>query len=146
MPAKYTPAPEVKKIAEELIPDYHPHLEGQRVEYVFVDTIPNKGGKQVWGTMRKISSLPAYLAFAGDADSEDVPPFFCMVITKPVWEQLPDKSKVALVDHELCHATLEEDKLKVAPHDLEEFTAIVERYGLWRKDIQDFITAATADK
>jgi len=143
MSAKFTPAPEVQEIANKLIPDFHPHLEGIRIEYVFTDTVPNKGGKQVWGTMRKISALPAYLAFAGDPTEEEVEPFFCMVITLPVWEQLPDKHKLALVDHELCHAAMEEEKLKVVPHDLEEFSAVVERHGLWRKDIQDFITAAT---
>lgn len=144
MTAKFTPAPEVQDIANSLIPDFHPHLEGVRIEYVFTDTIPSKGGKQVWGTMRKISSLPAYLANKGEPEA-DVEPFFCMVITLPVWEQLPPKDRVALVDHELCHAGVEEDKLTMVPHDLEEFSEVVERHGLWRKDIQKFIEAATSN-
>ena len=33
-------------------------------------------------------------------------------------------------------------KLSVKPHDLEEFSCIVRRHGLWREDIEDFVNAA----
>jgi hypothetical protein len=153
MATKFCPAPEVQKIAQELIPEHHPHLVDVRIDYVFIDKIPNKGNKQVWGTMRKIGSLAAYLA-APSEEQEDggAGDFFCMTITKPVWDQLEHDDRVALVDHELCHAGVEEDedgikKLKTIPHDLEEFNCIVERHGLWRKDVQLFAdTAATAKK
>jgi hypothetical protein len=32
-------------------------------------------------------------------------------------------------------------KLKIAPHDLEEFTDIVKRHGLWRESIKKFMDA-----
>ena len=69
-----------------------------------------------------------------------------------------------MVDHELCHAwaevkqkkddsdsdeELETDnpvRLGVKPHDLEEFSCIVRRHGLWRDDIQDFVEAALKAK
>jgi hypothetical protein len=71
-----------------------------------------------------------------------------------VWDVLPQKTKVALVDHELCHAWAEanqkEDddgeaepvKLSMRPHDLEEFSCIVRRHGLWREDVEDFVENA----
>lgn len=149
---KFSPAPDVQKIAQELIPEHHPHLVEVRIEYVFIDKIPNKGNKQVWGTMRKIGALPAYLAAPAEDQADGyTSDFFCMTITLPVWEQLSQEDKVALVDHELCHAGVEEDedgvkKLKIIPHDLEEFNAIVERHGLWRKDVELFADGVSKAK
>lgn len=147
MTTKFVPAPEVKTIAEDLIPKYHPHLADSRIEYVFIDTIPNKGGKEVWGSMRKITNLPAYLG-ADESDKERGinTPFFVLSITEPVWKDLSDKERIALVDHELCHGGVEvteegDYKLGIIPHDLEEFSCIVERHGLWRKDVEQFFKA-----
>jgi hypothetical protein len=64
---------------------------------------------------------------------------------------------VALVDHELCHAWAladqDEDndeadpvKLSLRPHDLEEFSCIVRRHGMWREDIEDFVESAIKSK
>ena len=146
MGTQYTKAPQVEKIAEELIPQFHPHLKDVRIEYVFIDKVPLKGGSEIWGSMRKISSLPAYFA-ASEDDKLDgyAEPFFAMIISSPIWENLPEAKRRALVDHELCHAKVEEDKdgnpkLKIAPHDLEEFTEIVKRHGLWRDSIKDFMS------
>ena len=151
MSTKYDPAPEVKKIADELISKYHSHLLdfSVKMEYRFIDKIPKKGGKEVWGTCRKISSLPASLA-AGNPDGD---PFFCIVISKPIWDVLPDEKRVTLVDHEITHAFVEYNdddenpvvKLSIKPHDLEEFVSIVKRYGMWRQDIEEFVNLAKSN-
>jgi len=145
--AKFTPAPEVKEIAEELIPLHHSHLVDARIEYVFTDTVGKRGSKQVWGTMRKISALPAYLAADKNSQNHgETDDFFVLTITKPIWEDLSYKQRVALVDHELCHAGVKLDdegeaKLFIVPHDLEEFTCIVKRHGLWREDVKKFFNS-----
>lgn len=150
--ATYRPAPEVQQIADELIPKYHQHLIdfSVKLEYIFVDKTPKGKGREVWGTCRKVSSLNAFLA----NEQEGSDPFFVIVISEPVWDILPHDKRVALIDHELCHAWAEanqkEDddgdsdpyKLSVRPHDLEEFTCIVKRHGLWREDVQAFFDAA----
>ena len=160
--AKYFEAPDVQEIAENLIEKYHPHLidYSVKIRYVFVDKTPSSKGKEVWGTCRKVSGLNAYLE-SGDIDCG---PFFVITISKEIWDILPNDKKLALVDHELCHAWAEvkqkeedEDeesseeveqvvKLSVKPHDLEEFSCIVRRHGLWREDIQDFVEAALKSK
>jgi len=160
--AKYFEAPEVAKLAEELIPKYHQHLIdfSVKIRYVFVDKTPNSKGKEVWGTCRKVSGLNAYL----EGESPDGDPFFVITISKDIWDILPTDKKLALVDHELCHASaevkqqkndsdgdsdMETDnpvKLGVKPHDLEEFACIVRRHGLWRDDIKDFVDAALKTK
>lgn len=149
MGTKYCPAPEVKKIAEELIPKYHSslHKYQPRIEYVFVDKTPKNKGKDIWGTMRKVDSLPAYLATPQDAQNEEIEPFFVMTISRPVWDILNEETKVALVDHELCHAYCPDDndgptKLCIIPHDLEEFACIVKRHGMWTEDVKIFMEVA----
>jgi len=59
------------------------------------------------------------------------------------WKFLSDERKIALIDHELCHFSLEIDdegkkKYVLLSHDIEEFRAIVDRWGLWKPDVQRF--------
>lgn len=160
--AKYFDAPEVAEIAEGLIAKYHQHLidYSVRIRFIFVDKTPNSQGKEVWGTCRKISGLNAYL----EGENPEGDPFFVITISKDIWDILPPDKKLALVDHELCHAwaevkqqkeeaesdsDLETDnpvKLSVKPHDLEEFSCIVRRHGFWREDIEAFVEAALKGK
>lgn len=151
---EYTPAPEVEAIAQQLIPRYHPHLlEGVRIDYCFVSRTPRTSNKEVWGSCRKVTGLHAHLA--GDGSGDDSP-FFAVTISRPVWDALNERQRVALVDHELCHAAVEEPdggdddapeppKLSIRPHDLEEFAEIVRRHGLWREDVQAFLAACGKD-
>lgn len=146
--ANYTPAPDVREIAQRLIPLHHSHLLDVRIEYLFTDKVAKRAKKEVWGTLRKVGSLAAYLA--GDENAKEhgvTEEFFVMTITGPVWEELTDAQKEALVDHELCHGGVGHDKkgdvkLGIIPHDLEEFTSIVKRHGLWREDVKRFAESA----
>jgi len=150
----YKHAQEVEDIARDLIPKYHGHLLDFKVhlEYVFINKTPKRGGAEIWGQCRKVTGFTAYLA-----DQQGDEPFFVIVISEPVWEILPQDKRVALVDHELCHAWAladqDEDndeadpvKLSLRPHDLEEFSCIVRRHGLWREDIEDFVESALKSK
>ncbi len=166
-PIKFYPAPEVEAIANDLIPKYHQHLVdfSVNVQYRFVNKTPKHGGKEVWGTCRRISGLYAQLAECAEEDE----PFFVITISRDVWDILPHDKRVALVDHELCHACaevkqakqeadvpqaevddqIEHDnpvRLSVKPHDLEEFACIVRRHGLWRDDVKDFVEEALRAK
>ncbi|RJQ26097.1 hypothetical protein C4577_04145 [Candidatus Parcubacteria bacterium] len=149
---KFFPAPDVKEIADELIPKNHRHLVGVRMDFLFSETTPKRGGKDVWGTMRKVSSLAAYLgADKTDQERGVNDPFFVMTISQPIWDELEEKDRIALVDHELCHAAVELDDqgdsiLGTKSHDVEEFSEIIERHGLWRKSVQEFVEAAVKNK
>jgi predicted metallopeptidase len=155
---KFFNAPEVEEIAQELITKYHHHITDYsvKIRYIFVEKAPSSKGKEVWGTCRKISGLNAYL----EGENPDGDPFFVITISKDIWDILPKDKKIALVDHELCHTWAEvkqqkdesEDdsdmevdnpvKLSVKSHDLEEFSCIVRRHGLWREDVKDFVEVA----
>lgn len=152
MPVTFRPAPAVERIAEKLIRNHHTDLTDVEIRYVFRSATAKTNGKAVWGKARKMSGLTAYLAHdpveapGGDDD------FFVVEISEPVWTILDDAQRTALVDHELCHCTTEIDektdelKLKLRPHDLEEFRQIVERHGLWQPDLTEFaVTVAQAE-
>lgn len=145
MPVTFSDAPDVEEIARELIPQYHEHLlrHACRIEYVFRSDTPKRYDHEIWGTARRISSLNAYLAGDEADDGEiDGSPFFCITISHPIWIRLRPEQRRALVDHELSHLWAEEDeetgetKLSILGHDLEEFRAVVQRWGLWSGDTQ----------
>lgn len=149
-PPKYDPAPEVERIAGGLIDENHTHLLGVRIEYVFCDRLPKNKGKAQLGNVRKISSLNAFLAGkpdeAFDEQGKAPSPFFVMTIHSASWQFLKDTQRRALVDHELCHMFCEEDdegnrKLKLLGHDLEEFSSVVRRHGVWLGDVEKFLAA-----
>lgn len=137
-------ASEVKEVAQTIIEKYHPHLAEVRIEYIFTDKVPTKGGKEVWATLKKVSSLNAFLA-AKPEDKEDA--FYVMTVTKDIWVGLLPNKKEAMVDHYLCRAKVDVDeegnvKLGLNNPDLEEFTSIVRRYGLWKEEVVEFVKTA----
>lgn len=142
-------APEVKKLAEEiLIPQFHKHLcDGEvRVEYYFDTDRIKRNGQEKGGYARKVTSLNAFLARDSSNETEG-DAFFVIVISYPVWVALDKSKKLALIDHELSHCGVDKEfddndncaiTLKMIPHDIEEFTAIVERHGMWQSSLEEF--------
>jgi hypothetical protein len=144
MATEYQEAPEVKKIATMLIDSDHPHLMGARVEYVFVSPTPKSKNKDIWGRARKITGLPAWLSTEPTFRDNVPDPFFVIEISKEIWDAIPSEQKLALVDHELSHCGYDDEKdcITTMSHDVEEFTGIVKRHGLWRSDVKRFVEVA----
>lgn len=82
-------------------------------------------------------------------------PDFIMILDDTFWRQATPLQRTALVDHELRHAAVARNKdgeerfteegdpvWAIAPHDLEEFNAIVQKYGPYLPDIHAFLRAA----
>ena len=139
---EFAPANEVKQVAQKLIEDYHHHLFGFRIEYIFLSECPKQKGKLVWGRARKVSGLNAYLAT--DEPEAQPEPFFVVEIVKPVWDELTPLQREALVSHELHHIGWDEEKDQpmMKGHDCEEFIGVIQRYGLWREDVKLFVEVA----
>jgi hypothetical protein len=154
-PTRWIEAPEVKDIADRLIPKYHAHLRSwaEEIRYVFRNEAQVSKGRTVWGKAHKIAGLPCYLATnaPGDLNAfDDVPPppadMFVMEIAADIWAKLTPKQQEALVDHELMHFTIEMDDNAglvrgIRGHDVEEFSAIAERHGAWKPDLAEFAEA-----
>lgn len=145
MPQEYQPAPEVEEVARDLIHDYHTHLAAVRIEFVFASEPIKEKGKSVWGRAKKVTGLNAWLASEIEVRDANPPKeFFVIEVVKPIWLQLDEKSKKALVDHELehCEVDIDTSKLSIRGHDLEEFNSIVRRHGLWKAAVELFLRAA----
>ncbi len=145
MTVEYSPAPAVAAIAQRLIKEHHVHLAGERIVYVFRSEHAKEGGKAVFGKARKIGGLNAYLSMTEDGNEDD---YFVIEIAYDIWLGMSDGQRVALVDHELSHCIIKyaengDMSLAIAPHDLEEFNAVVKRHGLWRSDVKQFLEAAS---
>lgn len=151
---EYWRAPEVQKIADALIPKHHDHLNRTDVtiRYIFREPAARSHGRLVYGKARKVGGLSAYLVGLEHAERlEDDEPvdFFVVEIARNLWLGLSDLQRRALVDHELSHLDVELNEsgdrtLAMRGHDLEEFTDVVKRHGLWRPTVAEFAKVAKA--
>lgn len=161
-------APKPKKINFELIPPeskhesyrlmeqlrakYHNHLNPARIAIAWRKSLkPNVDGQLVLGKCIK----------ASDLQREAAPFDFIILLNREIWNDIDfnQKKKLALLDHELCHAEIVLDKMlepkydergrniwRIRKHDIEEFKAVVERHGCYKKDLENFAKALIAKK
>lgn len=138
MPVEYWRADdEVDEIAKELIEKHHQDLLEEDVVFLMRSKAAKSDGRAVLGTASKLSEKQRTL-MGSDA-------LFVIEIAADEWKSLGKLQRIALVDHELCHCTVEETekdgyverKAKIRQHDLEEFYDIVRRYGAWKDDIKE---------
>lgn len=140
--AKFKRAPEIDPIADAIIDQFHEHLAGVRILHLFTTKPRMSGGKLVLGKTQKLSGVAQYLSSLGDGQPYD----FLMVFDEEQWRAHDDDPdwQSALVDHECCHIVDQVDaegektgEWVLAAHDVEEFTTIVRRRGLWTQDLKD---------
>lgn len=152
-PLTFREAPEVEAVALTLIRNHHLHLSKLKddIKYLFRSEPEVLRGSECLATASKISGLKAFLAGSvieslGSLDDQTVSeapkPFFLMQVWMFGWSQLTKEQQIALVDHELCHFGIDDGKLTIIPHDLEEFKAVVHRHGFWRPDVAEFVRIA----
>jgi predicted metallopeptidase len=127
----YTWAHEVEEIAKDLIATKHERLAAATIAYVFRSPPAKSHGRLVLGKARKVSGLAAWLAEISPTGS----PFFVLEVAIEPWDQASTRRRYALVDHELCHMVDEGEGLAIRGHDVEEFIEVIERHGIWRRDL-----------
>jgi len=116
----------VLDMASGIIEAHHPDLLDARIGFIFRSEQQISAGKSTWGKAQKVSDkLKVYLDFD-----------FLIWLALDVWISLSYNQKQALLDHELCHCLYDERKMSMRAHDVEEFTEIIDRYGLWRIDLE----------
>ncbi len=116
-------------IADALIPKLHDELHGARIAYLFREKMTGRD-TIILGKAKKAG---ADLVHLGNVD-------FVIEFNFEAWLSLVPNAKVALVDHELCHCgkDAESGAWVMVRHDVEEFAAIVKRWGLWTADLVTF--------
>ncbi len=135
--SKFTVAEEVQEIAAGLINGIHDRLAEARIIYLFRSGDWKSKGKVVLG---KASKVPEQWQYLTGLD-------LVVTINKVAWPALSARQRVALVDHELCHFEKDVDdggdpKWLLVGHDVEEFTGVIQRHGLWSRDVENFVSEA----
>ena len=137
--------PEPYKVLQEVRDLHHGDTKQARFAMAWrLRTKADKDGHIVLGKCVKVSDL--YREYA-DYD-------FIIVLNKDFWEDpaVTKEQRIALVDHELCHAAPtyngetgehEVDErgrhlFRIRDHDVQEFIEIVERNGIWKHDLAAF--------
>lgn len=131
---EYVEAPELERRAQELIARYREiaFLASVSITYLWKGKGGKKGGKARLGACQAASGLVAYFGetefviwlAADHCRGGDGSP------------ALTEHQIEALLFHEMSHIDWceDSDKAIVRSHDLEEFTQVVARYGLWLDD------------
>lgn len=137
--------PEPYKLLSEVRDKHHGDTRAARIALAWkLNTKADKDGHIVLGKCIKVSDL--YREYA-DYD-------FIITLNKEFWEDLAvtKEQKIALVDHEMCHAAPDyndetgEHKVdergrflfRLRGHDVAEFYEIIQRNGLWKRDLTRF--------
>jgi len=136
------------------------HLrEGEPRILILFRTIPKvKGGRAVLGeccmptVQGSLRSMFEWLM----VERFGFYPDFMILLDRDWWNEADERSREALMFHELMHADQAVDQYgaprfnketgepcwRIRGHDIEEFNAVVERYGAWLPDIRAFIEAS----
>lgn len=139
MTTNYTPVDEATILmAKKIVAEWHPWLRDARITIVLrVGEPPKQDGKMIFGAASLVDAKTKALA----AEKYD----FFIWLAADHWEDAKEKERKALLDHELCHCTGAPLAWKMRGHDVQEFTAIVQRHGLWYPDLDTFVGTATGD-
>ena len=120
---------EVKPVLEKLLEllEFY-HLRSFKIKFLFAKKEMKKAGKIVLGKASKFA----------EKDRLIHPYHFLIILSEEFWNRCPE-SREPLLYHELCHCGVNDDfEPKILAHDLEEFGAVVRRYGFWLEDIRRF--------
>jgi hypothetical protein len=136
-------------VLDELVEQHHEDLNrtNARIALAWHKGLkPDVDGRVVLGKCRK----------ATDLDRELAPWDFVILLNKDWWEdrRVADAQRKALLDHELSHAAIayddhgepkrdERDRYvyRTKRHDLEEFSDVIARHGIYKRDIEQFAQA-----
>lgn len=138
----------VYEMLRELVEEYHDHLTSNRIAVMWrFGWKADPDGRIQLGACKKASDIDRELRKNLD---------FVILLSWDFWSaaQVSDEQRKALLDHELMHAAeaLDDDMepkvdsrgrkvFRIRKHDVEEFTDIVRRHGIWKSDLEAFAEA-----
>lgn len=121
-------------LAEEVRQKWHEHLHDAVMSYLLTKKPMNRGGKAIAGKAKLSKGL---IYFYSKSD-------FIIIVSAEFWDRADVSQRRALLDHELKHCAFEEDEKSgevtwlLRGHDIEEFTDVVDRHGLWHDGLKTF--------
>jgi hypothetical protein len=115
----------------------------QSTSVLFVAESETEKGMPCLARIRVLTGLSSFLMGMDELDGEPVPQRIIITVWEQAWETLEEDQRAALMFHELCHLrakrTEGEWRFSLVGHDLEEFNAVVQRFGVWMPNIHKFI-------
>jgi hypothetical protein len=140
--------PDLYALMDQLIEAHHADLRTAKIALAWrFGWKPDPDGRLQLGQFRKAADLDRQL-HGYDA---------AILLNFEAWgaAEFGKEHQAALLDHELCHGALAMDEngeakqdedgrmvYRVRKHDVEEFVCIIERHGIWKRDLQAFAEAA----
>ena len=119
-------SPSVLHFAENLIHNFHPALKAARIAFVFRSEAQKMGERWILGQCTKVPvKFQPYLEYD-----------FLIWLSEEDYVKMDDLQREALIDHELCHCKFGTNGWTVRPHDIQEFSDVIRRHGVWSPDIR----------
>ena len=109
-----------KEIGERVISKLFPHLLNEKIAWLASDKEKKVNGKIRFAEAGKVS---AQYDWCCDYD-------FTITVFEPNVEYMTDKQIEILLEHELRHIGVKDGHKSILPHDAEEFTEIIRKYGI----------------
>lgn len=131
LPDRWPASADIVMMAKEIMTKYHQTALEADIAFLMKLKHTLKNGAIVLGTCSKQSDKNKLL-HGWD---------YIIEISWDMWAFFDDNQREALLFHELCHIRSEDDAWKIRPHNVEEFSAVIEIYGLWKPDLKDFAEA-----
>jgi hypothetical protein len=136
------------KLLRDYIDLYHEELSDARIALAWCTSWkPDVDGRLTIGKCKRATELDREIAAVD----------FIILLSRTFWQdrRVTPAQRAALIDHELCHATVKLDPRTLEPvhndrrrivyrtrkHDLEEFSDIVRRHGCYKRDLEQFAAA-----
>jgi putative metallopeptidase len=135
---------EAYKLLDTVRDKWHEDMYGAKIALAYRKRLKrDKDGFLMLGRCVKVSDL----------QKEFIPFDFIIVLNREVWTDISfdKKRKLALLDHEMCHASLSLDRdlerttdekgrtvYRTRRHDIEEFRSVVEHHGCYKADLEKF--------
>lgn len=159
LPANVTqPAQYLQKLLR--LPEFSHLKDGEaHIEFLMRGQPEFRGGRHVLGSVhlpQVQGQLKNVFAWILEEKFGSLPDFL-VILEEDYWLEADEREREILVYHELCHTTHAEDKngaprydkdtgrpvFALVGHDVEEFAAVVRRYGLHNPDLVAFVKAAS---
>lgn len=136
--------PEPYELLREVRDNWHSELDAAKIALAWkLREQSDMDGHLVLGKCIKVSDLQKEFA---EYD-------FIILLNKEIWEmEFTRAMKVALLDHEMCHAAVATDDetgevkrddrgrivYRMRKHDIEEFQSVVRHHGCYKRDLERF--------
>ena len=106
----------------------HRYLKAYVYKAVFCKKIKTSKGRRTLAQIKLLGDVERLISCVD----------FVIIIDYFSWRENPETQE-ALMFHELCHLIADDTgKLSTVSHDVEEFYAVIQKYGDWKKEIRQF--------